>query len=192
MASSAPSPLWIPVLVAAGVLTVSNSYYYFTTIHLTAILVLCGVSAGLDQTLRPLPDTAQRWVGGVLSVAIHLGFFVGVWVSVYLLFESCGIRAAAETYQHSLVTVLNGHLLQHAVLPGAIWLAAANTPYHITGTPLQMLLPVTCFVAYSSYAQPCQIYPLDDATHVLPILTAVGAATYALLVLPWAYASASR
>jgi len=185
MASKSVWPLLGPAAVAAGVIGFSHDYYYFTTIHLTSILALCLLAAALPFC-DIAADRLARWQGAAVGLAIHLGMLVGIWVSVYLLFESCGIRAAADRFEHSLVTVLGGHLLQHAILPGLVWVAASETNVTVSKSPLLMLLPVTCFVAYSSYAQPCQIYPIDDPHTQLPLVTSVGVVCYAVLAVLWA------
>lgn len=180
-------PLALPLVSAVGALLFTHNYYYFTTIHLTAIVVL--IVAAMVLLAAGHGDRVTRaWAAVCLTTAIHLSLFVGVWVAWYLIGEPCGVRSAADSYHHSMATVALGHWLQHGVLAGLLWLTVPpRLPLPLT-IP-QLLLPAACFVAYSGYARPCQIYPVDNPTTTLPWITAGGAVAYGLLGGGWVWLS---
>ena len=159
----------------------THNYYYFTSIHILAIGLMTTGAAVLD-TIDP-----RRWaklLASVLAVGVHLGALVGTWVTVYLFFQPCALRAAAYKFEHSMAMVMVGHTIQHAILPCVVLLC---TPGHIRLRPefLEMLLPIAAFVAYSAYARPCQIYPVEHPGVRLPLITGLASVAYAGLCGLW-------
>lgn len=159
----------------------THNYYYFTSIHILVIGLLTASAAILDTIDQ------NRWatlIGSALAICVHLGALVGTWVTVYLFFQPCALRAAAYEFEHSMATVMLGHTIQHAILPCIVLLC---TPGHIRLRPefLEMLLPVAAFVAYSAYARPCQIYPVENPSVRLPLITGLASVVYAGLCGLW-------
>jgi hypothetical protein len=159
----------------------THDYFYFTSIHILAIGILTLAATILDSLARP--NTAY-WTAACLDVSIHLGALVGTWVTVYLLNQPCAIRVAAYKHSQSIVFVMVGHALQHAVLPFVIF---ACTPGTVPLRPklIDMAIAVGAFVTYSAYGRPCQIYPVDDPKHRLWYITLLSVLAYGLLTSLW-------
>lgn len=164
------------ILVAATTMYWSHDYYYFTTIHLTAILAL--------SVLTPLMPSPPMAAAAVVT-AINLSFLTGFWVTAYLVCEPCALRVASHLYGDNPSYVAVGHTVEHAVL-GAILLLSTPESVDLKPTISTTLLPISSFIVYSSYARPCQIYPLQHPETKVVLAGAVGLLLYLGMQLWWA------